>query len=121
MKALVKPHVSRIARVLYSIEVVLPSNHPKSYAISDRQYEMWKKRSCNREKLKRFGAEVAKKFDLPTPKVRRAGISHRLSCFIYVYESPGTKAQKALFDEVRAYVEKHAPKAGPDHQLRRYL
>lgn len=120
MKATVKPYLPKPGRLHRSIVVVLPSNHPRRSptAMSDRQFERWQSTSCNKTRLKRFGQEVAKKFGLPKPRVRRAGISHRVSCFIYVYEGSGTPAERRLFHKVFEYVMAHAPKSGKHHDPR---
>jgi len=110
MKAVVAPYIPRPQRALRSVVVWLPSNHPKSFHITERQFDHWMRTSCNKTKLRRFGQEVAKKFGLPKPLVRRAGIPHRVSCFLYIYEGSPTPAKVKLFKKVLAYAEKHAPK-----------
>jgi hypothetical protein len=116
MKAHVKSYLSRPARPLRSVVVTLPSNYPKNMEwMNDRQWDRWFKTSCNKEKLKRFGAEICRKFQLAKPRVRITGLSRRVACFIYVYEGAGTPAEKALFKKVSAYVEKHAPMASKDN------
>ena len=117
MKANVKPHLSRPVRPLHSVVVTLPANYPKnSEWMSDREWDRWFETGCNKEKLKRFGKEVAARFKLGKPRVYYTGLSQRVACFIYVYEGAGTEADKILFKKVRAYVERHAPKAGPDNR-----
>jgi hypothetical protein len=109
-RARVEPYFSAQHRQLASVVVSLPMNPSVNWMhMDDDEYDRWRDRHCNKQKLRLFARRVQEKFELRKPRVRTSTLRGRYYCHVWVHELPGTERDRALFREVRAWVEKNAP------------
>lgn len=90
-----------------SVVVIVPFRNAEDSLVWNTDVD-WRAK----DRLKLFAKRVALLFQLPKTRVTTHMIRHEFCCYLPIYQGEGTRAERRLFKEVRAYAEKHAPRAG---------